>query len=500
MKEQASETNVVRAGIWYTISTIMVKAISVISTPILTRMMTKADYGIATTFSSWNSLLLIICSLNLGYSVGRAKQDFPNQFDRYIGSMQILGSVVTGIMVVLSLLFINPVSNLLELDKTCIVILFLYLWGGMIVNMQQNWYRFNYKYKQNIGITVYTAISTIMLSIVLVAFRDENKYVGRCLGLALPAFVLGIAFVIGGIKERRLCCNKSYWKYGLRLSIPLIMHTISLYVLGQSDRIFITKICGQEATGMYSLAYQYAALISLITNALNEAWNPWFHDTYYEKKYEEIRKKFVIHEEQIIPFPLKEGQLLHAGDYLASDGVHHKKQTIIFDGDENVAIYNVTDENFNNYSIGIHSYYKKMLSYQADDKCSHFINLGHSPSWGREANKFALSTNYFLYLMFPKNVMTSVDEVKNWIIEQYNNGIPLTAEGTLEEEHIEPYTEEQQAVYNELQRLILYKGYNYITCIDETKCKMKLTYRPDNNVKIKSLEERIAALESEATV
>lgn len=209
---------------------------------------------------------------------------------------------------------------------------------------------------------------------------------------------------------------------------------------------------------------------------------------------------FVEHKEKIITFPLKEGQLLHAGDYLASDGVHHKKQTIIFDGDENVAIYNVTDENFNNYSIGIHSYYKKMLSYQADDKCSHFINLGHSPSWGREANKFALSTNYFLYLMFPKNVMTSVDEVKSWIAEQYNTGNPLTAEGTLAEEYVEPYTEEQQAVYNELQRLILYKGYNYITCIDETKCKMKLTYRPDNNVKIKSLEERIAALESEATV
>ena len=290
MKEQESETNVVRAGIWYTISTIMVKAISVISTPILTRMMTKADYGTATTFSSWNSLLLVICSLNLGYSVGRAKQDFPNQFDRYIGSMQVLGSIVTGIMAALSLLFIQPVSEILELDETCIVILFLYLWGGMIVNMQQNWYRYNYKYKQNIGITVYTAISTILLSIVLVALQDERKYIGRCLGLALPAFALGIVFVIDGIKDRRLCCNKAYWKYGLKLSIPLIMHTMSLYVLGQSDRIFITKICGQEATGMYSLAYQYASLISLITNAFNEAWNPWFHDTYYEGKFGEIKK------------------------------------------------------------------------------------------------------------------------------------------------------------------------------------------------------------------
>ena len=51
-------------------------------------------------------------------------------------------------------------------------------------------------------------------------------------------------------------------------------------------------------------------------------------------------------------------------------------------------------------------------------------------------------------------------------------------------------------MYNELQKLLLYKGYNYITCIDETKCRMKLTYRPDNNSKIKSLEERIAALEN----
>ena len=221
-----------------------------------------------------------------------------------------------------------------------------------------------------------------------------------------------------------------------------------------------------------------------------------FEGTY---TYEEIRKKFVIHEEQIIPFPLKEGQLLHAGDYLTSDGVHHVKQTCVFDGTENIIIaYN--DETIDSFRIAINSKYNQMLSYQTDDKCSHFKNLGHTPAWGRQANTFALSSEGYLYIFFEKNKITSETEAKNWITEQYNNGTPLTAEGTLEEEYVESYTEEQQAVYNELQRLILYKGYNYITCIDETKCKMKLTYRPDNNVKIKSLEERIAALESEATV
>ena len=290
MKEQNSKANVMKAGIWYTISTIMVKAMAVISTPILTRMMTKTDYGTATTFSSWNSLLLIVCSLNLGYSIGRAKQDFQGQFDRYIGSMQVLGSIVTGVLALLSFVFIQPVSGFLELDSTCVIILFVYLWGGMIVSMQQNWYRYNYNYKQNIAITVYTAVSTIVLSIILVALCNEKKYIGRCLGLALPALALGIAFTIGGIKNKRFCVNTTYWRYGLHLSIPLIIHTISLYILGQSDRLFIAKICGQEATGMYSLAYQYATLISLITNAVNEAWNPWFHDTYYDGKYDEIRK------------------------------------------------------------------------------------------------------------------------------------------------------------------------------------------------------------------
>ena len=208
---------------------------------------------------------------------------------------------------------------------------------------------------------------------------------------------------------------------------------------------------------------------------------------------------FVEHKEKIITFPLKEGQLLHAGDYLTSDGVHHVKQTCVFDGTENV-LSAYLDETIDSFRIVTSSKYNQMLSYQTDDKCSHFKNLGHTPAWGRQANTFALSSEGYLYIFFEKNKITSETEAKNWIAEQYNNGTPLTAEGTLEEEYVESYTEEQQAVYNELKNLILYKGYNYITCTDETKCKMKLTYRPDNNVKIKSLEERIAALESEATV
>lgn len=219
---------------------------------------------------------------------------------------------------------------------------------------------------------------------------------------------------------------------------------------------------------------------------------------FYDLMLSEKDANYIEHREQILTFPLVEGQRLHLGDYLADNGIHHKKQTIVFDGTENIIIaYN--DETIDSFRIAINSKYNQMLGYQTDDKCSHFKNLGHTPAWGRQANTFALSSEGYLYIFFEKNKITSETEAKNWIAEQYNNGTPLTAEGTLEEEYVESYTEEQQAVYNELKNLILYKGYNYITCTDETKCKMKLTYRPDNTSKIKSLEERVAALESEAT-
>lgn len=216
---------------------------------------------------------------------------------------------------------------------------------------------------------------------------------------------------------------------------------------------------------------------------------------FYDLMLSEKDENYIEHKEKIITFPLKEGQRLRLGDYLAGDGVHHVKQTCVFDGTENV-LSAYLDETIDSFRIVTSSKYNQMLSYQTDDKCSHFKNLGHTPAWGRQANTFALSSEGYLYIFFEKNKITSETEAKNWIAEQYNNGTPLTAEGTLEEEYVESYTEEQQAVYNELKNLILYKGYNYITCTDETKCKMQLTYRPDNNIKIKSLEERVAALEN----
>lgn len=47
-----SGNTALKAGVWYVISSIMVKAISIITTPIFTRMLSTSEYGTVSTFTS----------------------------------------------------------------------------------------------------------------------------------------------------------------------------------------------------------------------------------------------------------------------------------------------------------------------------------------------------------------------------------------------------------------------------------------------------------------
>lgn len=280
-----------KAGVWYTVSSISLKCVSIITTPIFTRLLSKENYGIVSNFIAWYSLISIFCTVSLSYSVGRAKLDYPGKLDKYIGAMQTLSAFITVAIVSVMLAFFKPVSRFMELTPALLVLLVGYLLFSPAVGFAQNGFRYSYKYKENIIISLYTALATIVLSFVFIFAFPDDKALGRAIGIALPTILLGGAFWINGLRKKTLAINLDYWKYGLKLSLPLVIHTVSLNILAQSDRMLITKYCGSGYNGIYSLAYSYALLINLVIGAANEAWLPWFHDTYYVGRYDEIRDK-----------------------------------------------------------------------------------------------------------------------------------------------------------------------------------------------------------------
>lgn len=287
-----------KAGIWYVISSIIVKSIAVLTTPIFTRLMTTEEFGVTSTFTSWYSLLITFFSLNLTYSIGRAKIDFQNSLEKYTGSMMMLSALVSTILTIIGIVFIVPLSNFLELSDIAVLILIIYLVVSPSILFYKNEMRYQYKYKQNIAIAWYIAVSTVALSLVLMFCMDfSDLSIPRMIGITAPSVLLALLLWIRAIKNKSLSINKEYWSYGLRLSLPLIIHTISLSILGQSDRILIAKFTNTSDVGIYSLVYNYGILLTVITGAVSDGWLPYFHDNFAKGNFIDIKnnsKKLVI--------------------------------------------------------------------------------------------------------------------------------------------------------------------------------------------------------------
>ena len=78
--EKRNNSVVVKAATWYTISNILLRGISLFTAPIFTRLLTTSDYGIASNFTSWTSIVLCISGLGFGTSIVRGKMEFKGEY------------------------------------------------------------------------------------------------------------------------------------------------------------------------------------------------------------------------------------------------------------------------------------------------------------------------------------------------------------------------------------------------------------------------------------
>lgn len=280
-----------KAAIWYTVSSIALKAISVISAPIFTRLLTPTDYGKFNNFFSWQTILACVFGLCLNYSIGRAKIDYKNDFNGFITSIQTL-SILTGLtLLFFALPFLDSLVSLFELDKGLIISLLVMLIVSPSIDFLQSKYRFEYRYKENIIIALINSLGVLLLSVCFILLSDlEFRYVGRIMGSVVPILLIGLFAVTYIYSKGKKFVNIEYWRYALRISLPMMPHGLAMVLLAQIDRIMLIKMDSFDAAGLYSFGYSYALIVSIFTNAIMNAWQPWLYDMVSEAKYGEIIK------------------------------------------------------------------------------------------------------------------------------------------------------------------------------------------------------------------
>ena len=91
------------SGIAYTFASFATAGMAFLTTPIFTRLMSQTDFGAFNNFTSWQSVLTVIISLNLSATFISARFDYKNEFESYVYSM----IAFTGVAILIFLFVVN---------------------------------------------------------------------------------------------------------------------------------------------------------------------------------------------------------------------------------------------------------------------------------------------------------------------------------------------------------------------------------------------------------
>lgn len=292
MSNNSENKQAVKAGIGYTIGNILVNGIAFLTIPIFTRLLSTADFGIYSSFMTYQAILAMVIGLTIHTSLKNAKYDYAEERPVYRSAMLTLMLIPFVLFLIIGGISQSFWGEALSLPHAMIIPLVIYSFASALMMFFNADLVLDYKYKLYLGVSLGFSLSSVLLSVlfILTAFKDNPAY-GRILGCVIPIVLVGLFILCYYFRQHKPVIRRDQWRYGLKISLPLIPHGLSQLVLTQFDRIMILRMIGEAQAGIYSLAYTMVLVLQVIYSSLDSIWTTWFFERMAKKEYGEIKAK-----------------------------------------------------------------------------------------------------------------------------------------------------------------------------------------------------------------
>lgn len=284
---------VAKASLALLFANLVLKGLSMISGPIFTRLMPADQYGIVSTFTSWQTMLTALITLNLGSGVfNNGMLEFKDDRSSFQFSLIIVSCSSALLFLVVFQVFKQQLLEIFEMPEQLAYLLFLYYFFVPIFGYWSGRQRFEYKYKLLTLLTILIAVVSLGLGVIsVVSVPDDNKAMARIIATDLPKIVVGFIFLIYIGVQAKFRAKIKYMVYAVKFNLPLLPHYLSMYVLSSSDRIMITKIVGAAYTAIYSVSYTVGMIINIVWTSVESAIAPWIYEKLNVKDYKSVRSR-----------------------------------------------------------------------------------------------------------------------------------------------------------------------------------------------------------------
>lgn len=279
-----------RVAFFNILSTVLLRGISIFTAPLFSRLLGDEGYGIVSIYMVWVSVLQIVFTFQTYSTLVNARIEYPedrqNRYQSAVMSLSLVGYLCFSAVV---LLFIQPISALMGLDRKIVGLLLLHGFGGFSVLFINTKFTYEFKAGRNCLVSVLVPVTSLVLSLVLIFAAPFRPEFSRILALSATNGLIGIGFTVYVLAAGRCFYDREFWRFCLTLSLPLIFYNLSDLVLGQSDRIMLQKMLSEGAVGQYALASSFGGILFTIFGALNNSWCPFFFEDMKQGRRDSIR-------------------------------------------------------------------------------------------------------------------------------------------------------------------------------------------------------------------
>ena len=281
----------------YLFSNILAAAIPFALLPILTRYLTPAEYGQVAIFQTLLVGLGAFIGINAQGAAGVKYYDeklSKTELKYYIGNCFLVLVATTALALLGAVIFKPLLSEWLAIDTQWLLLSVVVSSATFIIAMRMGQWQVR-KQAKNYGVfQVSQSLMNMLLSLLVVVYFLQGA-AGRIWVLSIMPLIFAAVALFLLYREGLLgfAWRPAFLREILMFGVPLIPHSLGIFLLSSVDRFVINAGLGLEQVGIYMVAVQLASVMGLVFDAINNAYVPWLFERL--KRNQIAEKRQIVH-------------------------------------------------------------------------------------------------------------------------------------------------------------------------------------------------------------
>lgn len=268
---------------YYTISSLLLRASSLIFFPIFSSYLVKSDYGILSIVQSLVIIISVIGGLGLNYALTRfiyiKSTSNKNDHSKIIFTT-LISSLFCQLSIVIILLVLGPyLLNSIMND----IPFYPYIFIGLItipintiIDIARIYFKATHEGRKAFILDMSFYSMNIIFNVLFVIGFGFNV-LGILLGIFVNTILFSLILIFSFYRKFNYSYDKKLILEILKYSIPLIPFIILNMVFESVDKFFLNSQVGVDESGIYYIALTFAAIFSSLKESLISAITPWIY-------------------------------------------------------------------------------------------------------------------------------------------------------------------------------------------------------------------------------